>query len=123
MPRSQAQLDNLKKGKATQFKNGDEAARAAGRKGGKASVAKQRRNRSMNEMFRLMAKMPVKEGEMFDPDEASSLNDLAGQNMTAGETMGAQLFLKAMTGNRIARRLSESPGSGSGGISRQRSPI
>ena len=99
MPRSQAQLDNLKKGKATQFKNGDEAARAAGRKGGKASVAKQRRNRSMNEMFRLMAKMPVKEGEMFDPDEASSLNDLAGQNMTAGETMGAQLFLKAMKGD------------------------
>lgn len=99
MAQTQAQLDNLKKGKATQFRSGDGSARRAGRKGGKASQAKMRRNRSMNEMFKLMAKMPVKDGVIFDPEAAASIQELAGQNMTAGETMGAQLFMKAMKGD------------------------
>ena len=99
MAQSQAQLDNLKKGEATQFRSGDAAAKKAGRKGGKATAVKRRRNRSMNEMFKLMAKMPVKDGEIFDPETAASIQELSGQNMTAGETMGAQLFLKAMKGD------------------------
>ena len=99
MAQSQAQLDNLKKGEATQFRSGDVAAKRAGSKGGKKKAAKMRRNRSMNEMFKLMAKMPVKDGVIFDPEAAASIQELAGQNMTAGETMGAQLFMKAMKGD------------------------
>lgn len=99
MAQSQAQLDNLKKGEKTRFRSGDVAAREAGQKGGNAKAAKIRRNRSMNEMFKLMAKMPVKEGTVFDPETAASIQELSGQNMTAGETMGAQLFLKAMKGD------------------------
>ena len=106
MAQSQAQLDNLKKGDATRFRSGDMAAREAGRKGGNAKAAKVRRNRSMNEMFKLMAKMPVKEGTVFDPETAASIQELSGQNMTAGETMGAQLFLKAMKGDTKAAGIS-----------------
>ena len=81
---SQAQLDNLRPFTSDQSR---EEAKKNGRKGGKARAANIRRNRSMNEMFRLMAKMPVKDGAVFDPEVAASIQELAGQNMTAGETM------------------------------------
>ena len=98
MNSSEAQLKNLEKGKATQFKSGADAA-TAGSKGGKAYQAKRRRQRSMNDMFRMMAKMPVQDGKLYDPEKAKSVSDLAGKNLTAGEQMGAQLFLKAMKGD------------------------
>lgn len=105
MAQSQAQLDNLKKGNPeTQFKAGRKQVEIA-RKGGKAKGAKQRRARGMNEMFRMLAKMPVHEGELFDPEEANALDGLNGQNMTAGEVMGTQLFLKAMKGDAKAASL------------------
>lgn len=105
MAQTKAQLDNLKKGKATQFRAGDVAASKAGKKGGYAKSAKQRRTRSLNEMFRLMAKMPVSDGELYDPEGAGNIKDLQGQNLTAGEAMGAQLFLKAMKGDAKAAQL------------------
>ena len=95
MARSQAQLDNLKKGKATQFNS--ETAAIAGRKG--ATSPKRRRQRSMNDMFRLMASLPVQDGKLYEPEDANSVQELSGKNLTAGEAMGAQIFLKAMKGD------------------------
>lgn len=103
MAPSKASLENLKNGK--KFKTDDAATISAAKKGAKASIAKQRRTRSMNEMFRLMAKMPLKDGELFNPEDAESVQELNGQNMTAGEVMGAQLFLKAMKGDAKAAQL------------------
>lgn len=49
---------NLKKGKATQFKSGEQAAKA-GSKGGKKSQEVQRRKRSMKQMAKMLMDMGV----------------------------------------------------------------
>ena len=48
MARSKAQLDNLKKGKATQFQKGEKQAKIV-RKGGKASGEAQRKKKLLKE--------------------------------------------------------------------------
>lgn len=86
-------LENLKNGKPWQFNS--ETGAAAGR-----ISQKNRRNRkSMNDMIRMMASMPVSEGKLFDIEKAKSVAALSGKNLTASEAMGAQLFIKAMKGD------------------------
>lgn len=55
-----ANEENLKKGKKTQFKSGEQAARA-GHKGGIASGKAKRRNKSLQEMTRMVLKQPLNE--------------------------------------------------------------
>lgn len=63
MGRSKTQNDNLKKGVATQFKSGEEAA-AAGRKGGIASGEAKRRKKSMKQIAQTLGETPVPAGKL-----------------------------------------------------------
>ena len=58
-----ANAENLKKGEATQFRSGEEAARNGG-KGGVASGAARRRKKSMKAALKTMLDMPVTSKEL-----------------------------------------------------------
>ena len=58
-----ANAENLKKGEATQFRSGEEAARNGG-KGGVASGASRRRKKSMKAALKTMLDMPVTSKEL-----------------------------------------------------------
>ena len=58
-----ANAENLKKGEATQFRSGEEAARSGG-KGGVASGAARRRKKSMKAAAKMLLDMPVTSKEL-----------------------------------------------------------
>ena len=65
MAQSKAQLDNLKKGKATQFRSGDQAA-SAGRKGGIASGKARNIKQQVREISQLIGNTEIPESKMKD---------------------------------------------------------
>lgn len=104
MAQSKAQLDNLKKGEATRFKSGEEQVKIA-RKGGKASGQKRKVARSLNETIRMLAKLPLTEGELYDIGVAESIRDISGQNLTVTEAMAVQFTQKALKGDSKAAQI------------------
>lgn len=105
MAQSKAQLDNLKRGNPkTQFRAGREQSETA-RKGGIASGESRRRAYSFNETIKKLARTPMHEGELADLENLSSIEELAGSNLTTGEQMALMVLLKAQKGDMRALEL------------------
>ena len=100
MAQSKKQLDNLKKGKATQFSG--ERAVECGRKGGKQTAknkaAKKRQYENWRELGEMFLPMATKPGELT---EIETLSDLTkkGANITVEETIFFALLQKALKGD------------------------
>ncbi len=84
MARSKAQLDNLKKGKATQFKTGEKQA-AIAKKGGIASGKAKRRKKLLKECL----------DELLEKDYV----DKKGNKASGAEALASTLFKKALAGD------------------------
>lgn len=84
MARSKAQLENLKKGKATQFKTGEKQA-AIAKKGGIASGKAKRRKKLLKECL----------DELLEKDYM----DKKGNKASGAEALASTLFKKALAGD------------------------
>lgn len=84
MARSKAQLENLKKGKATQFKRGEKQA-AIAKKGGIASGEAKRRKKLLKECL----------DELLEKDYV----DKKGNKASGAEALASTLFKKALAGD------------------------
>lgn len=84
MAQSKAQLDNLKKGKATQFKTGEKQA-AIAKKGGIASGEAKRRKKLLKECL----------DELLEKDYM----DKKGNKASGAEALASTLFKKALAGD------------------------
>ena len=69
---------------------------AKARKAGKASAAKRREKRDMRETFRSMLDMPMRQG---GTTTASTLEGMAGKNMTVGQAIAFGMLKRAMDGD------------------------
>lgn len=85
--------ENLKKGKATQIKSGEEAARM-GRKGGKASVRVRRDKRELREILTILLELPYSDAEGHP-----GVSPITGKPLSNGEALMTTAFQKAMGGN------------------------
>lgn len=102
MPRTK-QSENLKKGKATQFKSGQEAAES-GRKGGIASGKSKRKKKALAEMARAFADLSVKAEKKKQLEEYG----VASEDMTHQMALVAAMFEEGESGNvRAAALLTE----------------
>lgn len=102
MPRKE-QSENLKKGKATQFKSGKKAAES-GRKGGIASGKAKRKKKALAEMARAFADLKV------NAEKKKQLEDfgVSPEDMTHQMALVAAMFEEGESGNvRAAALLSE----------------
>lgn len=84
MAQTKKQLDNLKKGKATQFKKGEEQAKI-GRKGGKASGEAKRRKKLLKECL----------DELLERE----WENRQGEKHSGSEAISIALFKKALAGD------------------------
>ena len=96
MARSKAQLDNLKKGKATQFKTGDKTAKEAGKKGGKASGEAKRRNKTIYQMVQMVADAPISDSKTRDVVASIGIDD---ENLVNDAVVVAGIYNAAVQGN------------------------
>lgn len=102
MPRKE-QSENLKKGKATQFKSGQKAAES-GRKGGIASGKAKRKKKALAEMARAFADLSV------NAEKKKQLKDygVSPEDMTHQMALIAAMFEEGESGNvRAAALLAE----------------
>lgn len=107
MPRGSK--DIVERGKATQFKSGDEAAKKAGRKGGKNSG----KTRSMRATMRLLANTPMGPGKRLDLEKLKSMEQLSfdedsdapNPNLTVSEIIALKITQGAMEDDPECRRL------------------
>ena len=90
-------IDNLKKGKATQF-NGETAAEA-GRKGAAVANAKRREQKQIKETIKLMLNLSLKSGDVKGIEDLNSLTDISGANLTVQDAIVAKQIELAMKGN------------------------
>lgn len=99
MPRTK-QNENLKKGKATQFRSGEKAVES-GRKGGINSGKSKRLKKSIAEMAKTFAALPV------STKQQKTLNDynLASEDMVQQMLIVAAMFEKGAQGNVKAAEL------------------
>lgn len=106
MAQSKKQLDNLKRGKATRIRSGEEAARK-GKNGGKSSGASRRRRKSLEEAASIAAKLPLNDIGVnklrraginidgLDPDDMVGIMGVVIGQMNAamnGNSQAAQKF-------------------------------
>lgn len=84
MAQSKAQLDNLKKGKATRFKSGEKAEKS-GRKGGIASGQAKRKKKLLKECI----------DELLEKE----WENRNGEKMAGSEAISVALFKKALAGD------------------------
>ncbi len=91
--------ENLKKGKATQFGSGDERAKRAQAKGGKASGEARRKKTSMQRTWNIIKSMPLKSRDQDDIAEIRSIADMQGANITVEEAMILAMTKKAASGD------------------------
>ena len=92
------QNENLKKGKDTQFRNGEEAAKN-GRKGGKASGVARREKKTMAETLQMFLSMPIDEGTLADIDSLRNLKELKDKNISVQEAIILKQTSLAMKGD------------------------
>ena len=90
-----ANEENLKKGKDTQFRSGEEAARY-GAKGGKKSGESRTINAEMRKRLEQIVKMTLKEGKA---DKIKNLADAKGANLTVSDALLVKLVTMALGGN------------------------
>lgn len=90
--------ENLKNGKATQFKSGEDAARK-GRKGGIASGESKRAKKTMREAAQIALEMTVGKGKKVDIEAIKSLANVNGKNITVLDALILTLVKNALAGN------------------------
>lgn len=88
--------ENLKKGKATQFKSGEQQAKIA-RKGGLASARSRKRKKSMTDLIKEFAERKVSDTGKF----RDKLNELGieDEDVTIGATLVLSIMASAIDGN------------------------
>ena len=90
--------ENLKKGKATQFTGGEQAANS-GRKGAYAAAEQKRKKKSMQRTWDIIKSMPLKSRDQDDIAEIQSIADMQGANITVEEAMILAMTKKAASGD------------------------
>lgn len=90
--------ENLKKGKATQFKSGEEAAKS-GRKGGIASGKSRKAKKTMREAAQIALEMTVGKGKKVDIEAIKSLANVNGKNITVQDALILTLVKNGLAGN------------------------
>lgn len=99
-----ANEENLKKGKATQFRSGEEAAKN-GKKGGQASGKSRREKKAFRERLEILMQLPVEQGDRLNLDDVKSLSDFDDANALATDIIAVQLMSRAMGGDLNAIKL------------------
>ena len=89
---------NLEKGKATQFKAGEEQAKIAS-KGGKASAAKRREKKTMEQSLQILLNLAVSDSTLTDPEDGDTFNKVKGKNLTVQDKMLVEVIKKALKGD------------------------
>ena len=89
---------NLEKGKATQFKAGEEQAKIAS-KGGKASAAKRREKKTMEQSLQILLNLAVSDSTLTDPEDNDTFNKVKGKNLTVQDKMLVEVIKKALKGD------------------------
>lgn len=97
-------LENLKRGRATQFSSGDEAAKN-GKKGGRASARKRQERKSLAEALEIALTMPMRSGKVTPIDKVKSFDDVKEANLTVNDRIVVKLVQKAMNGDAKAVEL------------------
>lgn len=90
-----ANEENLKKGKDTQFRTGEEQVKIA-QKGGKKSGEVRSANAEMRKRLEQIVKMTLKEGKA---DKIKNLADAKGANLTISDALLVKLVTMALGGN------------------------
>lgn len=90
--------ENLKKGKATQFKSGEEAAKS-GRKGGIASGKSRKAKKTMREAAQIALELTVGTGKKVDIEAIKSLAKVNGKNITVQDALILTLVKNGLAGN------------------------
>ena len=97
-------LANLKKGRPfTAGPNG--TAVKAQKKSAQVQAEAQRRNASLRRIIKDTMSMPTKNGKLDDPDHLESLTAVNNANLTVGETLAAQMVIKALKGDTSAMKM------------------
>lgn len=91
-------LANLEKGKATQFKAGEQQARTAQR-GGVARQAKARSQRTMYESLTALLSKPLKDGAINDLDQIGNLTEAKSKNLSVQDAVILAQIAQALKGN------------------------
>ena len=73
-----------------------ERAREIGRKGAAASAASRREKRTMAEALKILLEMPNDKGKIADISKIKTVKDLKNLNLTLGDTILANLALRAV---------------------------
>lgn len=96
--------ENLKNGKATQFKSGENAAEN-GRKGGIASGESKRAKKTMREVAEIALRMTVSTGKKTSIEDIKSLAKVKGKNVTVQEALILTLVKNGLAGNMKALQM------------------
>lgn len=86
---------NLEKGKQTQFRSGEEAARN-GKKGGDQSGKARRRKKLLKDTVNMLLALPMQEGQL---DRLTDLKSVKDKNITVEEAMVLKQIQNAMKGD------------------------
>lgn len=86
---------NLEKGKQTQFRSGEEAARN-GKKGGNQSGRARRRKKLLKDTVNMLLALPMQEGQL---DRLTDLKSIKDKNITVEEAMVLKQIQNAMKGD------------------------
>lgn len=86
---------NLEKGKQTQFRSGEEAARN-GKKGGDQSGKARRRKKLLKDTVNMLLALPMQEGQL---DRLTDLKSIKDKNITVEEAMVLKQIQNAMKGD------------------------
>ena len=86
---------NLEKGKQTQFRSGEEAARN-GKKGGDQSGKARRRKKLLKDTVNMLLALPMQEGQL---DRLTDLKSVKDKNITVKEAMVLKQIQNAMKGD------------------------
>lgn len=89
---------NLEKGKATQFRSGDEAVKS-GKKGGVASGVARREKKALKTTLETLLSMPIEDGKLEDVDKIKSLASLGGKNISVQEAIVLKALQLALNGD------------------------
>ena len=90
---------NLKKGNPeTQFKAGQEQVEIA-RKGGKASAAKRREKKTMEQSLQILLNLAVSDSTLTDPTDNDVFNKVKGKNLTVQDKILVEVIKKALKGD------------------------
>ena len=93
-----ANEQNLKKGKETQFRTGEEQVKTA-KKAGIASGKARKEKKALKDTLEELLAMPIKDGKSQDIDKIKSIAGIKGKNITMQEAIMVAMLNKAAKGD------------------------